>query len=192
MNRIPVVQSDGTVEIDLSTYLANGVSPAPDPEGAMAGNLDSCVWQVESKNSGGNTVTVEFEQSSSDTFFGHSEMNQNRLEQKTPPGGLYFYQANNNQTVIWVKPRANIFSPGTLTARFNISSMPLADLMLGQRLYFYRRNILSRARLHWTSVTMSAVRLMSQQLRPAFSDPFNTMMFNQQLSIESRCYRVKH
>ena len=55
VGKIQPIQSNGTVRIDLSNFQANGIST--DPAG---GNLDSCTWRVESLDSSGDSVLIDF------------------------------------------------------------------------------------------------------------------------------------
>lgn len=186
---IQSVESDGTISIDLSNFQADGISPSPAP---AARHLDSCTWQVQSRNSTQDLVTVEFGQSAEGAggFFHEGEMTQRRLLNNNAPGGVYYYRASNNQTVIWIKPRANVFSPGSMTARFNITAMPAADLELNQQLYFYRRNNTEYNPVKLDFSYNVGSTFNQTALKPAFLPPFNTSIITQTQTLGTQCYRI--
>ena len=188
VERIPVVQSDGTARIDISSYMASGVSSAP--MDSMSGNLDSCTWRVDSRNSSGDAVTVNFEEMSTDAFLALGEMTPGKLSQNDTSGGLYYYQADNNQTVIWIKPRMNIFSPGSLTARLNVTETPLVDLVFNQTLFFYRRNNTQFQPVKLDFDYQIGDEYNVSASAPAFPETFSTSVVSKKSMLESRCYRI--
>ena len=186
VERIPVIQSNGSVSINLSNYTASGVGYNLT---ANPGVLDSCIWRVENLDASKNAI-VDFGGADNSTLFRNGEMNENIRLSMNSTEGLYSYKMGSDpeRTVIWIRPGEKIFSPGSLTARLDLTENPNADLMLNQQWLFMRRNNNTYNAIIMNATYHAGDQFDEDSLQQLYW--FNTTNISEKGQVMNRCFNV--